>query len=206
MSDRPEYVRCVIRPMAANAMSRRVVWCSRDPLSSEFLFEGLDYALASKQSGSRLVACPDCVEAAIHGLVILLETLLETTPSEGEPLICPPPAPPPEVVATPVAPPVVLLSTAQKTFLNAADAAALLYVDQPYVVATAAPQRDMAYRLAQMGLVEHLGFGFSSEKTGDHWPQFRITEEGRKVLKNQPPPQAPPPRRHTIQGGKKTES
>lgn len=57
---RPEWVHCIEH---THTQKRGTTWCGRSPLISDFLFQGIDHAAYSTLSESRLVTCPECVEA-----------------------------------------------------------------------------------------------------------------------------------------------
>lgn len=64
MSDvRKEHVRCVWTPYEGG-----LTLCGRRPDAGEFVLLDMDHAYVLASSGSRLQACPTCVEEAIRGL------------------------------------------------------------------------------------------------------------------------------------------
>jgi len=58
----PSYVKHIQHPK-----EKKVFWCNT-PWYREFAFTGLDHASANALDEGRLLACPDCVEAAVKAL------------------------------------------------------------------------------------------------------------------------------------------
>jgi len=63
MTDRPEWVKCVLLP-EDNALT----WCARQLEPAEFAFTSIDHAALNGKHGGRLVACSGCVRLIIGAL------------------------------------------------------------------------------------------------------------------------------------------
>lgn len=61
MGDRPDYVKCI---QHTHADLKAQTWCGR-PCSLEWVFQNLDHAAYNAKSKGYLVACQECVRAAI---------------------------------------------------------------------------------------------------------------------------------------------
>lgn len=64
-TDRPEYIRCIQHTHAAR---KGTSWCGRPLASFDWSFVDIDHAVYSTQSGSRLLACKECVDAVVKAL------------------------------------------------------------------------------------------------------------------------------------------
>ena len=67
-NETPEYVKHIMRPVVDTG-----VWCDADP-GLEFVFTGLDHAMAEGLQEGRLLACPACVSAAQRALEEAMST------------------------------------------------------------------------------------------------------------------------------------
>ena len=65
MTDRPEYVKCILVDTVDN--HDKLSWCGRR-IAGEFHFVSIDHAAINARKHSRLVACPDCVDAIVNVL------------------------------------------------------------------------------------------------------------------------------------------
>jgi len=61
--NRPVYVQCVIR-------DRGVSWCERPRPDGELCFGSLEEAVNSYTKGGKVLACAECVDAAIKALTV----------------------------------------------------------------------------------------------------------------------------------------
>ncbi len=61
---RPDWVQCINR---THEEHKGESWCGR-PKAMEFRFTSLDHAAENGRQEGRLVACPDCVDAACTAL------------------------------------------------------------------------------------------------------------------------------------------
>lgn len=88
MNERPEYIKCIEHQPVQGGL-----WCGREELPEyvgEWVFRGLDHVAYSNMSGSRLVACPECLDAAVRALRgIKEEAVNEARP---EPAVLQPPS------------------------------------------------------------------------------------------------------------------
>lgn len=55
---RPEYIRCI---QHTHADLLKTSWCGEKLSSFDWVFQDIDHAIYSVQSGSRQVPCPDCL-------------------------------------------------------------------------------------------------------------------------------------------------
>jgi hypothetical protein len=60
-TDRPDWVECITRADGSNE-----TWCGRDAVG--FAFDGLEHAALNGLQGGRMVACTQCVDAALKAL------------------------------------------------------------------------------------------------------------------------------------------
>jgi hypothetical protein len=65
VTDRPEWVKCVLVNVADNV--DKLSWCGRR-VSMEFHFVSIDHAAINAKKHGRLVACPDCVNVIVDVL------------------------------------------------------------------------------------------------------------------------------------------
>ena len=59
MLERPEYIRCI---QHTHAELQKTSWCGRKLYSFDWVFQDIDHAVYSVQSGSRQIPCPECLD------------------------------------------------------------------------------------------------------------------------------------------------
>lgn len=57
-NSRPDYIKCI---QHTHADLSKTSWCGKKIYSFDWVFQDIDHAVYSVQSGSRQVPCPDCV-------------------------------------------------------------------------------------------------------------------------------------------------
>ena len=63
--NRPDYIKCI---QHTSVELSKTSWCGEKLTSSDWVFQDIDHAVYSVQSGSRMVPCPDCLEK-IYGVL-----------------------------------------------------------------------------------------------------------------------------------------
>ena len=67
MSQRPEWVKCVLADVSEHHPSFGKTWCGQ-PRGLEFYFQNIDHAALNGQGKGRLVVCEECLAVIVKAL------------------------------------------------------------------------------------------------------------------------------------------